>query len=80
MQVTETSGIARFKTVMRMAQAQIDGEKFVDLVPAEFPQLRDDFQEWDGLEHLQMMEFVLLSPKEMKDGHWATVKRCFEAC
>jgi hypothetical protein len=27
LQVTETSGIARFKTVMRMAQAQIDGEK-----------------------------------------------------
>lgn len=38
-----------------MAQAEIDGQKFADLLLAEFPKLRDDADEWNGLVHLQMM-------------------------
>jgi hypothetical protein len=56
--------------------AQIDSKQFVELVLAEFPQLRDDFQEWRGLGHLQMMEFALFTQKACKDKDWTTVEKC----
>jgi hypothetical protein len=59
-----------------MAHAEIDGQKFADVLIAEFPQLRDDVDEWHGLVHLQMMEFHLVTEKAIKAGDWATVERC----
>jgi hypothetical protein len=45
------------------AQAEIDGQKFAELLLAEFPQHRDDVHEWSYLLHLQMMEFHLVTEK-----------------
>jgi hypothetical protein len=59
-----------------MVQRQIDDLKFAELLVREFPQLRDDVDEWQALEHLQMMEFVLLTEKASKAGDWGTVERC----
>jgi len=59
-----------------MAHAEIDGGQFADLVVKEFPQLRDDIQEWQGLEHLQMMEFMLFTQRACKNRDWATVEKC----
>jgi hypothetical protein len=59
-----------------MAQAEIDGRKFADILIAEFPQLRDDVEEWHGLVHLQMMEFLLVTEKAIKAGDRAAMDRC----
>jgi hypothetical protein len=61
-----------------MVQAQIDELRFAELVLTEFPQLRDDFQEHQGLVHLQMMEFELFTKRACKDGDWKTVERCLQ--
>jgi len=60
----------------KMARADIDDQKFTDLLLGEFPQLRDDVHESHGLVHLQMMEFVLFTDKASMAGDWATVERC----
>ena len=49
-----------------MAETGINEQKFVELVLAEFPQLRENFKEWRGLDHLQMMEFVIFTQKQFK--------------
>jgi len=59
-----------------MAQAEIDRQKFAELLLAEFPQLRDDVREWSGLLHLQMMEFHLVTEKAINAGDWTTVEKC----
>jgi hypothetical protein len=59
-----------------MAEAEIDGQKFAELLLGEFPQLRDDVHEWTGLPHLQMVEFQLLTEKAIDSGDWRTVERC----
>jgi hypothetical protein len=61
-----------------MTQAQIDGRKFAELLLTEFPELRDEIQEWQGLEHLQMMEFVLLTERACERGDWDNVEKCLQ--
>jgi hypothetical protein len=59
-----------------MPETEIDEQKFVELILTEFPQLREDFDEWKGLDHLQMMEFKIFTEKAGKNGDWDTVERC----
>jgi hypothetical protein len=59
-----------------MTQGQIDGQKFAELLLIEFPELRADIQEWQGLDHLQMMEFELITERMCERGDWATVEKC----
>ena len=46
-----------------MSHAQINCRKLEELLPTRFPELRDEVKEWKGLEHLQMMEFVLFTKR-----------------
>jgi hypothetical protein len=59
-----------------MAQSEIDRQRFAQLLLAEFPQLGDDVHGWSGLQHLQMMEFQLITEKAISAGDWTTVERC----
>ena len=59
-----------------MAQAEIDRRKFSELLLTKFPELQDEDQEWQGLVHLQMMEFALLTERACKRGDWKTADRC----
>lgn len=59
-----------------MTQPDIGKQQFISLLLAEFPQLRDDIHEWQNQEHLQMMEFHLLTEKASTAGDWVTVDRC----
>jgi hypothetical protein len=43
-----------------------------------FPSLRDDFVEWEGLLHLQVMEFVTFTEKAVADGQDTTLQSCLE--
>jgi len=61
-----------------MAQAEIDGQKFADILLAEFPHLRDEVDEWHGLVHLQMMEFHLVTEKALEAVDWTTVERSLQ--
>jgi hypothetical protein len=51
-------------------------QDFVRLVLAEFPSLRPDFEEWNGLLHLQMMEFEIFTEKAAAAGQSETLERC----
>ncbi len=59
-----------------MNEASIDSQKFAELLVTEFPELRDDIQEWHDLVHLQMMEFRLLTTRACERGNWETVEKC----
>lgn len=59
-----------------MNEAAIDSQKFVELLVTEFPELRDEIQEWHDLVHLQMMEFRILTERACARGDWETVERC----
>jgi hypothetical protein len=59
-----------------MTQALIDGQKFVELLLMEFPELRGEIQEWPDLDHLQMMEFMLFTVRACERADWATVEKC----
>jgi len=59
-----------------MAQAEIDRRKFSELLLTKFPELQDEDQEWQGLVHLQMMEFALLTERACKRRDWKTDDRC----
>jgi len=59
-----------------MTQATIDNEKFEELLLLEFPELQDEIREYQGLDHLQMMEFALFSARACERGDMVTVKRC----
>jgi hypothetical protein len=59
-----------------MAQSEVGGQKLAALLLAEFPQLRDDVQEWSGLPDLQMMEFHLITQKAINAADWTRVKKC----
>jgi hypothetical protein len=61
---------------MHMLPGQIDERKFAEMVLAEFPELQEDFDEWHGLEHLQMMEFWLLTEKALNRSDWNTIGKC----
>lgn len=59
-----------------MSHAQINSRQFKELLLTEFPELRDEVKEWQGLDHLEMMEFVLFTKRACKRGDWKTVRKC----
>jgi hypothetical protein len=59
-----------------MTQVPIDDQRFAELLLLEFPELRDEIREWQGLGHLQMMEFVLFTERACARGDWETVEKC----
>jgi hypothetical protein len=59
-----------------MTEAEIDSRKFVELLLTEFPELREEAQECQGLVHLQVMEFALFTDRACKHGDWKTADRC----
>ena len=54
----------------------LSSKDFERLVLQEFPSLRDDFTEWQGLLHLQVMEFVTFTEKAAATGQSAIVQAC----
>ena len=71
-----TATMCWFADSWKMAQSEIDWQKFAELLVAEFPQLRDHVHDSSRLLHLQMMEFYLVTEKAIKAKDWATVERC----
>jgi hypothetical protein len=61
-----------------MSQAQIDGPEFAKLLLLKFPELQAEIQESEGLEHLQMMEFMLFTLRACERGDWPTVGTCLQ--
>jgi len=51
-----------------MAEAEIDAQRFVELVTTAFPQLLEGFRQWQGFVHLQMAEFLDLTISGINDG------------
>ena len=51
---------------------------FCTLVLTEFPSLRQDFEEWDGLIHLQVSEFLHFTQNEIEAQSFEIVSRCFK--
>ncbi len=49
---------------------------FVSMALAEFPRLGPDFEEDEGLLHLQMHSFTRLAQTARQQGDWATYRRC----
>jgi hypothetical protein len=55
-----------------------DEAKFLSLALAEFPDLREEFEEYDGLFHLQMAAFSHVAEEAIERGDFATLKRCYK--
>ena len=51
---------------------------FCELALNAFPSLREDFEEWDGLIHLQIAELADFTQRAIKDGSFETVSKCFQ--
>jgi hypothetical protein len=51
---------------------------FRDLVLIEFPSLREDFEEWDGLVHLQVSEFKDFTQRAIEARSFDVVSKCFQ--
>lgn len=49
---------------------------FVRLALAEFPELGEEFEEDEGLLHLQMHAFTRFVQRVTREGDWATYARC----
>ncbi|HEU4754509.1 MAG TPA: hypothetical protein VFU47_15480 [Armatimonadota bacterium] len=58
-----------------MAEA-FSAEDFVRMALAEFPELREEFEEDSGLLHLQMAAFARLAQRAKGQGDWETYGRC----
>jgi hypothetical protein len=52
--------------------------EFQSLVLTAFPELREDFAEWDGLYHLQVGEFRRFTQSAIEAQRFDVVSRCFE--
>lgn len=55
-----------------------DADSFRNQVLSEFPSLRDDFEEWEGLVHLQVSEFMLFTQSAIEARSFEVVSRCFQ--
>jgi hypothetical protein len=51
-------------------------QDFKALALAEFPELRPEFEDSDGLLHLEMHAFTRLMRRAQESGNWASYKRC----
>jgi hypothetical protein len=56
----------------------MDGPEFQKLVLAEFPTIREDFEEWHDLIHLQVSEFLAFTQVAIEARNFSVVARCFE--
>ena len=59
-----------------MSQKKIDSQEFGELLLAEFPELREEISEYEGLDHLKMMEFALFTERACNREDLKTVERC----
>jgi hypothetical protein len=56
----------------------MDAASFRNLVLNEFPTLRQEFEEWDGLIHLQASEFMRFTQDAIEARSFEVVSKCFE--
>lgn len=56
----------------------LGGKDFEQLVLREFPSLRDDFTEWEGLLHLQVMEFATFTERAAAAGQNDILQTCLK--
>lgn len=55
---------------------ELGAQDFERLVLHEFPSLRPDFEEWEGLMYLQMMEFMLFTQNAAATNQPEVLERC----
>jgi len=55
----------------------MDGSGFCSTVLSEFPSLRQDFIEWNGLIHLQVSEFLWFTQNAIEARSFEKVSKCF---
>jgi hypothetical protein len=55
----------------------MDVATFRDLVLSEFPGLGQDFDEWKGLPHLQVSEFLRFTQSAIEARSFDVVSKCF---
>lgn len=55
----------------------MDAATFCVLVLNEFPSLRQDFDEWEGLLHLRVSEFRRFTQNEIEMRSFDVVSKCF---
>jgi hypothetical protein len=56
----------------------MDSATFCNLVLSEFPSLREDIEEWEGLIHLQVSEFLRFTQSAIESRSFEVVTKCFE--
>ncbi len=56
---------------------KIDEKRFVELALAEFPQLQEEFSEYDGLVHLQMAAVSHLANDAIMKADWTELQKCY---
>ena len=61
---------------MRQARAPFTRADFTLMLLEQFPEVREDVEFHQGLLHLEMMEFVLLTPRAIDEADWPLLKRC----
>lgn len=55
----------------------MDSDAFQKIVLSEFPNLRDDFEDWSGLHHLQVSEFLSFTQAAIEARSFDVVSKCF---
>ena len=58
--------------------SEVNDADFEKLVLSEFPDLREDFEEWEGLINLQVSDFCRFTQAAIEAGSFEMVSRCFE--
>lgn len=56
----------------------MDGTDFKKLVLSKFPALREDFEGWEDLLHLQVAEFCRFTQDAIEMRSFEAVSKCFE--
>jgi hypothetical protein len=56
----------------------VNANDFKKLVLSRFPSLQDAFEEWRGLVHLQVGEFMRFTQSAIEAGSFDVVSQCFE--
>jgi hypothetical protein len=56
----------------------MDASTFRGMVLSEFPSLLKDFEEWDGLLHLQVSEFRQFTQNAIEAHYFGVVSRCLQ--
>ena len=59
-----------------MPSSQIDSAKFGELLLAEVPELGERIADYEGLDHLKLMEFALFTKEVCERGDWKTAQKC----